>query len=150
MGHFAGETPPTSSHGLAARALKRPSSVIWLGHICVTTTRFEAALGFYSGTLGLSLRTVERHPLYFDRLRAILTDAEGQDIVEIVEASEGAKSETDDPVVNQIGFRLPHRMWRALRSRLQSTDVPYEQTGGVLSLRDPDGIRLRVEPLGAC
>lgn len=150
MGHFAGETPPTSSHGLAERALRNPSSVIWLGHVCVTTTRFEKALGFYSGTLGLSLRTVERHPLYFDRLRAMLTDAEGRDVVEIVEASDGTKSETDDPVVNQLGFRLPRRTWRALRSRLQTTGVPYEQVGDAISLCDPDGIRLRVEPLGAC
>lgn len=150
MGHLAGETPPTSPRGLAERALKRPSSVIWLGHVSVSTTRFEEALGFYSGTLGLALRTVERHPLYFDRLRAVLTDAEGQDVVEIVEAHERAKSETDDPVVSQIGFRLPHRMWRALRSRLQSTGIPYEQASGAISLRDPDGIRLRVEPLGVC
>jgi hypothetical protein len=93
---------------------------------------------------------VERHPLYFDRLRAVLTDAEGQDVVEIVEAAAGTKSETDAPVVNQIGFRLPRRMWRVLRSRLQSTGVPYEQVGDAIALRDPDGIRLRVEPLGAC
>jgi catechol 2,3-dioxygenase-like lactoylglutathione lyase family enzyme len=148
MGHFASNSTPSTSRTLAERALKRPSSVIWLGHVCVTTTRFEDALGFYAGTLGLSMRTVERHPIYFDRLRAVLTDAEGQDVVEIVEASEGAKSETDDPVVNQIGFRLPHRTWRALRSRLQSTGVPYEQTAGVLALHDPDGIRLRIEPIG--
>jgi catechol 2,3-dioxygenase-like lactoylglutathione lyase family enzyme len=150
MGYFAGEPSLPSSRDLAERAIKRPSSVIWLGHVCVTTTRFEEALGFYSGTLGLSLRTVERHPLHFDRLRAVLIDAEGRDVMELVEASEEAKPETDDPVVNQLGFRLPRRSWQALRARLETSNVPYEQTHGALALRDPDGIRLRIEPLGRC
>lgn len=150
MAHFAGESSPSSPHRLVERALKRPSSVIWLGHVCVTTTRFEEALGFYSGTLGLSLRTVERHPLHFDRLRAVLIDAEGRDVIELVEASDGAKPETDDPVVNQLGFRLPRRSWQALRARLETADVPYEHANGALALRDPDGIRLCVEPLGTC
>ncbi len=150
MAHFAAERSPSTPHRVLERALRNPSSTIWLGHVCVTTTRFEEALGFYSGMLGLSLRTVERHPLYFDRLRAVLIDAEGQDVIEIVEAHDAMKPETNDPVVNRIGFRLPLRSWQALRSRLDAHDVPYEQADGSLSLSDPDGILLRIEPLGMC
>jgi catechol 2,3-dioxygenase-like lactoylglutathione lyase family enzyme len=148
MGYFAGESSSSSTRCLAERALKKPSSVIWLGHVCLTTTRFEDALGFYSCTLGLSLRTVERHPLHFDRLRAVLIDAEGRDAVELVEAHAETTQERENPVVNQLCFRLPRRSWQALRARLETSDVPYEKANGVLSLRDPDGVRLRVEPLG--
>jgi catechol-2,3-dioxygenase len=148
MGHFAGDSPLTSPRDLAERALRKPSSVIWLGGVCVTTTRFEEALGFYSGTLGLSLRTVGHHPRHPDRLRAVLIDAEGRDVMELVEAPREAEPSSERPIVDGLGFRLPRRSWQALRARLETADVPYEQAHGALSLRDPDGIGLRVEPLG--
>lgn len=149
MAHLATETSPDTPRRILERALKNPSSTIWLGHVCVTTARFEEALGFYSGLLGLSLRTVERHPLHFDRLRAVLIDAEGQDVIELVEHPP-TSGIVPQPGLNQLGFRLPRRSWLALRSRLDAHDVPYDLTADALSLDDPDGIRLRVEPLGAC
>ena len=149
MAHLATEPSPATPQRVLERALKNPSSTIWLGHVCVTTGRFEEALGFYSGLLGLSLRTVERHPLHFDRLRAVLIDAEGQDVIELVEAPE-VSGTVPQSGVNRLGFRLPRRSWQALRSRLDAHDVPYDLADGSLSLDDPNGIRLRVEPLGAC
>lgn len=138
---------PTTSRDILDRALKKPSSTIWLGHVCVTTTRFEEALAFYVGTLGLSMRTVERHPLHFDRLRAVMIDAEGRDVLELVEA---ARDEPDPATsVHQLGFRLPRRSWQVLRARLAAQEVPYDEVDGHLVLRDCDGVVLKVEALHA-
>ncbi len=143
MGHFATDTP-TTSRSILERALKNPSSTIWLGHVCVTTTRFEEALGFYAGTLGLSMRTVERHPVHFDRLRAVMIDAEGRDVLELVEAADGVEHAAS---VHQLGFRLPRRSWHVLRSRLDTQGYPYKEIDGHLLLNDCDGVELRVESL---
>lgn len=143
MGYVANDAP-TSSRSILERALKNPSSTIWLGHVCVTTTRFEEALGFYAGTLGLSMRTVERHPVHFDRLRAVLIDAEGRDVLELVESGE---AQTSTASVHQLGFRLPRRSWHVLRARLEAQGHAYEEIDGHLVLRDCDGVELRVEAL---
>lgn len=142
MGHVPTTSSLTSPESVLARALKNPSSTVWLGPIRVITPRFEDALGFYSGTLGLSLRTVERHPIYFDRLRAVLIDAEGHDMIELVETP-GAATRTNESV-NQLSFRLPKRSWHALRARLNTQSVGYTQRDETLILHDPDGLRLKV------
>ena len=147
MGSFATDTrPPTSPRRIVERALKKPSSTIWLGPVSIPTSRFEDALAFYVGSLGLTLRTVEPHPRFPDRLRAVLLDAEGQDALELFETP----SDTATPAYHQLGFRLPLRSWQVLRARLDAQDVPYEILGDVLHLEDRDGIALRVEPLGSC
>ena len=137
----------TTPQQLAERALRRPSSAIWLNHVCVATADFDAALNFYVGTLGLSLRTVETHPVNGTRLRAILTDAEDRDILELLEAAAPA-----EPVANvgQLGFSLPRRSWLLLRARLDAQDVTYRLADDCLFLEDTDGIQLRVQPLGDC
>ena len=145
MGRLATDNSPTSSRSILERALKTPSSTIWLGHVCVTTTRFEEALGFYAGTLGLSMRTVERHPVHFDRLRAVMIDAEGRDVLELVEADGDEAEPTAN--VHQLGFRLPRRSWHVLRARLDARKHPYEEADDLLILHDCDGIELRVEAL---
>ena len=143
MGHVATDTP-TSSRSILERALKNPSSTIWLGHICVTTSRFEEALGFYTGTLGLSMRTVERHPVHFDRLRAVMIDAEGRDVLELVEARDASERAAS---VSRLGFRLPRRSWHVLRARLDTQNYAYQEIDGHLVFQDCDGIELRVESL---
>ena len=145
MGHVINDAP-TSSRSILERAIKKPSSTIWLGHVCVTTPRFEDALGFYAGTLGLSMRTVERHPVHFDRLRAVMIDAEGRDVLELVEADGESEQATS---VSQLGFRLPRRSWHVLRARLDAQNVSYAESHGVLAFQDCDGIELRVEALHA-
>lgn len=141
MGHVPASSL-TSPQSVLDRAIKKPSSTVWLGSIRVVTPRFEDALSFYSGTLGLSLRTVERHPLHFDRLRAVLIDAEGHDMIELVETP-GASGQADSSV-NQLSFRLPKRSWHALRARLNTQDVGYTERHDTLILHDPDGLRLKV------
>ncbi len=142
MGHFPSSSLPTSPQSVLERAIKNPSSTVWLGPVRVVTPRFEDALGFYSGTLGLGLRTVERHPLHADRLRAVLIDAEGHDMIELVETP-GETTRTNESV-NQLSFRLPKRSWHALRARLHTQAVGYTERHDTLILHDPDGLRLKV------
>lgn len=137
----------TSHEYLAERALRRPSSTIWLNHVCVSTTQFEKALGFYVSTLGLSLRTVELDPTQPSRMHAILVDAEDRDVLELVEADGGTQTPTN---VSQLGFCLPRRSWQLLRARLDTHEHPYRVSGDSLVFQDTDGIVLRVQPLGEC
>ena len=132
---------------LAERALRRPSSTIWLNHVCVSTTQFEKALDFYVSTLGLSLRTVELDPTDPSRLHAILVDAEDHDVLELVEADASIEAPTN---VSQLGFCLPRRSWQLLRARLDTHEHPYRVSGDSLLFEDTDGIVLRVQPLGEC
>ena len=132
---------------LAERALRRPSSTIWLNHVCVSTTQFDEALNFYVATLGLSLRTVELDPTEPSRLHAVLVDAEDRDVLELVESDPAVETPTN---VSQLGFALPRRSWQLLRARLDTQEHPYRLTGGSLLFEDTDGIVLRVQPLGEC
>lgn len=132
---------------LAERALRRPSSTIWLNHVCVSTTQFEKALDFYVSTLGLSLRTVKLDPTDPSRLHAILVDAEDRDVLELVEADASIEAPTN---VSQLGFSLPRRSWQLLRARLDTHEHPYRVSGDSLLFEDTDGIVLRVQPLGEC
>ena len=129
---------------LAERALRRPSSTIWLHRVRVATRRFDEALQFYVGTLGLALRTVELDPAHPTRFRAVLVDAEARDALELVEAAPG---EGGAPVMSELGFCLPRRAWHALRVRLDTQGYPYALAGNALQLKDADGRVLWVEPL---
>ncbi len=130
---------------LAERALRRPSSTIWLNHVRVSTTQFEKALDFYVSTLGLSLRAVELDPTEPSRLHAILVDAEDRDVLELVESDRAVDVPTN---VSQLGFSLPLRSWQLLRARLDAHDHPYRKSGDSLLFEDADGMVLRVQPLG--
>lgn len=132
---------------LAERALRRPSSTIWLNHVRVCTTQFEKALDFYVSTLGLSLRTVELDPTKPSRLHAILVDAEDRDVLELVESDTTIEAPTN---ISQLGFSLPRRSWQLLRARLDTQEHSYRLSGGSLLFEDTDGIVLRVQPLGDC
>ena len=136
-----------TSEQLAERAFRRPSSTIWLNHVCVSSPRFDEALRFYVSTLGLTLRTVEIDPTEPSRLRALLVDAEDRDILEIQEHQDDEREVAN---VSQLGFSLPRRSWLLLRARLDAQSVPYRLTGDCLLVEDVDGILLRVAPLGEC
>src|SRR5688500_17927726 len=129
---------------LAERAFRRPSSTIWLHRVRVATQRFDEALQFYVGTLGLTLRTVELDPARPAHLRALLTDAEARDVLELVEVDADGYTETR---LSELAFCLPRRTWQALRVRLETQGYTYALSGGALSFADADGLPLRVEAL---
>jgi len=143
--------PPPSYSGrpatpaLAERAIRRPSSTIWLHRIRVVSRCFDDALQFYAGTLGLTLRNVDMDPVRPAHLRAILTDAEGRDVIELVEGDDAGVA---DPRLGELTFCLPWRSWQALRARLETQGHAYTATAGALCLMDADGLPLRVEALG--
>ncbi|HLT48418.1 MAG TPA: hypothetical protein VK002_14385 [Rubricoccaceae bacterium] len=137
---------PATAQQLAERVLRRPSSALWLNHVSVVTRRFDAALTFYVTTLGLSLRAVELDPACPTRLRAVLVDAEDRDVLELVQADDGAEG----PNVGRLAFSLPRRAWLLLRARLDAQGYPYRLTTDCLLIEDADGILLRVTPLGEC
>ena len=98
--------PPTHE-ALAERALRNPASTVWLDHVCVLTAHFERSVAFYVGVLGLTLRTIEAHPLFPTRLRALLIDAEGRDIIELLESEtqEGCeRRRASRQIIGQVGF----------------------------------------------
>ena len=148
MGPIRPSLPLTAPDRSPERALRTPSSTVWLGHVCVATPRFEEALAFYVGTVGLAVRTIETHPLYPSQLRALLVDAEGRDVLELLEA-EGAAEEAPAMNVSQLSFRLPRRVWFLLRVRLNVQEIDYTQHGDCLYVRDADGILLRIESMEA-
>lgn len=119
---------------------------IRLDHASIVTTSFEPAIGFYVDLLGLRLRTVEQDPIREGRRRAMLTDAEGSDVLELMEMPELAH-----PVIpgrggiHHLGFRLPQRDWHSLRTRLDAAGYPYQEIEGRLFVRDADGLILEVE-----
>jgi hypothetical protein len=130
---------------LAERAIRRPSSTIWLHRVRVVTRRFDDALGFYVGTLGLTLRAVDLDPARPAYVRAILIDAEGRDVIELVEADEAGVA---DSRLGELTFCLPRRSWQALRARLETQGSTYQLAGSALLFSDADGLPLRVEALG--
>lgn len=130
---------------LAERALRRPSSTIWLHRVRVGTRSFDEALQFYVGTLGLTLRAVELDPADQTRFRAVLTDAEARDVLELVESPGTEPGLTSG--VGALAFALPRRAWQALRVRLATQEHPFAIVGDSLSFTDPDGLTLYVEAL---
>ena len=126
----------------AERTLRKPSTAVWLQSVRVRTNRFDEALAFYGSLLGLSLRAVRVHPVS-TQLSAQMTDAEGNDVLELVEM-------TGEQVASghELAFGMPRRTWHLLRARLDTQKWPYETSGDCLYLADADGTALRIESLG--
>lgn len=121
--------------------------MIRLDHASIMTAALDEAIDFYVDVLGLTLRVVEDDPIREDRRRAMLTDTDGQDILEIMEVTE-----MEHPTVpgrggiHHLGFALPSNAWHALRSRLDAEAYPYQEQENRLFVRDADGLVLEIEP----
>ena len=124
----------------AERALRKPSSAIWLRSVCVRTERFDDALAFYVSALGLTLGGLDVHPMTAQP-RARLLDAEGNQVFELVESDDAPRG------VHELAFGMPRRTITLLRARLDLQDIAYTSFAGGLMLRDVDGTLLRIESL---
>jgi len=121
---------------------------VWLTHAAVMSSSLDDSVEFYRGILGLQLRTVGDDPIRKGRRRAVMTDSEGRDIVEIIEMAEMAHpSIPGRGGIHHIGFTLPVREWHSLRSRMDANAYPYHEIGRRLFVRDSDGLILEIEPL---
>jgi glyoxylase I family protein len=110
------------------------------------TTDLDAAVDFYVDLIGLSLRTVEDDPVRDGRQRAMLTDAQDRDVIELIEMEEMKHpSVPGRGGIHHLGFSLPPREWHSLRSRLDAADHAYEEVKGRLFARDADGLVLEIE-----
>lgn len=122
---------------------------IRLDHAAIMTTDLERAAGFYTGLLGLRLHRVEDDPIRRGRRRAMLTDAGGREVLEILEMTEMAHPTIPGRGgLHHLGFRLPTRRWHALRARLDADGYPYQEVQGCLFVRDADGLVLELEQDG--
>ena len=120
--------------------------MIRLSHAAVMTTRLDEAVMFYRDVLGLSLRRREEDPIRKGRMRAMLTDAQGTDVLEIIEMTEMSHpSIPGKGGIHHIGFTLPVREWHGLRSRLDAKGYVYQEIDGRLFVRDADGLVLEIE-----
>jgi len=122
------------------------SGDVRLDHASVMTTDLEAAVDFYVDLIGLSLRTVEDDPIRDGRKRAMLTDAQDRDVIELIEMEEMQHpSVPGRGGIHHLGFSLSPREWHSLRSRLDAANHPYEEVKGRLFARDADGLVLEIE-----
>lgn len=130
-----------SAYRQAERALRKPSSAIWLRSVCVRTTRFDEALDFYVTALGLTLGGLGVHPLTAQP-RAQMLDAEGHQVFELVESDDDSARG-----VHELAFGMPRRTVTLLRARLDLQGIEYTETPAAIYLRDVDGTLLRIEAL---
>ncbi len=131
------EDPATAS-GTASR--------LRLTHAAIMTARLDDSMAFYRDVLGLKLRVIEDDPIRKGRRRALLMDAEGRDLVEIIEMTEMAHpSIPGRGGIHHIGFTLPARDWHSLRSRMDARGYAYQEIDGRLFVRDADGLILEIE-----
>ncbi|MES3629342.1 MAG: VOC family protein [Longimonas sp.] len=120
--------------------------MIRLDHASIMTSDLNEAVDFYVDVLGLTLRVVEDDPIREGRRRAMLTDDEERDILEIMEVTD-----MEHPTVpgrggiHHLGFALPTDAWHALRSRLDAESYPYQEMQDCLFIRDADGLVLEIE-----
>ena len=122
------------------------SGDVRLDHASVMTTDLEAAIDFYVDLIGLTLRTVEDDPIRDGRQRAMLTDAQDRDVIELIEMEEMQHpSVPGRGGIHHLGFSLSPREWHSLRSRFDAADHPYEEVKGRLFARDADGLVLEIE-----
>lgn len=124
----------------AERALRRPSSAVWLCGVRIRTRHFDEALAFYVSALGLTLGSVEVHPTRA-QASARLLDAEGSAVLELVD------DEVAPAGAHEVSFAMPRRTVTLLRARLGGLGVACDERGGTLVFRDPDGGRIRVQSL---
>jgi glyoxylase I family protein len=110
------------------------------------TTDLQRAIGFYADILGLSVHRIEDDPIRKGRRRALLSDANGHDVLELIEMPELAHPTIPGRGgLHHLGFRLPKRDWHALRARLDADGVSYQEINACLFLRDTDGLVLELE-----
>ncbi len=122
------------------------SSTVRLDHASIMTTDLDRAVAFYTDVLGLALHVVEEDPIRKGRRRAILSDAGGTDVLELIEMPELAHPTIPGRGgIHHLGFRLPPHAWHTLRSRLDAEGTPYQETNDCLFLRDADGLVLELE-----
>ncbi len=137
-------TRPTSGTTGAENAMN--NRTIRLTHAALVTSCLTDAIDFYVDVLGLTLRVKEEDPIRKGRMRAMLMDAAGIDVIEIIEITE--MSHTSIPgrgAIHHIGFSLPERDWHSLRSRLDALGYPYQEVQRRLFIRDADHVVLEVE-----
>lgn len=126
--------------------METTTSSIWLTHAAIMTTRLDASISFYRDILGLTLRVVEDDPIRKGRRRAMMTDSDGRDVVEIIEMTDMTHpSIPGRGGIHHIGFTLPPREWHSLRSRMNAKAYEYQEIEGRLFIRDADGLILEVE-----
>ena len=119
---------------------------VQLDHASIMTTDLDEAISFYVDLVGLSLRTVEDDPVREGRRRALLTDAQDRDVIELIEMEEMKHpSVPGRGGIHHLGFSLSPREWHSLRSRLDVVDHPYEEVKGRLFARDADGLVLEIQ-----
>lgn len=117
-----------------------------LDHASIITPDLERAATFYTDLLGLHLRVVEADPNRPQRRRAMLTDASGRDVLELIESTDLAHPAIPGRGgLHHLGFRLDGASWRALRARLDEDGASYRETRGCLFVRDHDGLVLEIE-----
>ncbi|MEM1126703.1 MAG: VOC family protein [Bacteroidota bacterium] len=117
-----------------------------LDHASIMTASLQDAIHFYVDVLGLTLRCVEEDPLRQGHQRALLTDADGCDVLEIIEMTELAHPTVPGRGgLHHLGFRLAERDWYSLRTRLDAQAYPYHEVDGRLFVRDADGLVLELE-----
>ena len=129
-----------------ADANKKSAAPIQLTHAALVTSTLDNAIHFYVDVLGLKLRAKEEDPLRPGRMRAMLTDIEGQDIIELIEFPEMPHASVPGRgAIHHVGFCLPQRDWHALRSRLDAAGYPYQEIENRLFIRDADSVVLEIE-----
>jgi glyoxylase I family protein len=79
-----------SSQPVSTTRKPRASAAIQLTHAAIMTVHLEQALHFYVHILGLSVRVREEDPIRKGRMRAMLVDMDGRDVMEIIEMPEMA------------------------------------------------------------
>lgn len=122
------------------------ASPIRLTHAALVTTTLDESIQFYVDILGLNLRTREEDPLRPGRMRAMLTDTNGHDIIELIEFPEMPHTSVPGRgALHHVGFCLPRRSWQALRSRLDAVGHPYQEIENRLFIRDADSVVLEIE-----
>ena len=126
------------------------TSPIRLTHAALVTTTLDASIQFYVTILGLALRIREEDPLRPGRMRAMLMDSDGHDVIELIEFPEMPHSSVPGRgALHHVGFSLPKRNWQALRSRLDAQGYPYQEIENRLFIRDADSVVLEIEIGGA-
>lgn len=140
---------PLASHCMAEHTLLKPSNAVWLRSLRLRTCHFEETLEFYVTLIGLTLREVTVHPTTC-AMTAHLVGAEGEAVIQLVEATPDSPGFARRRAAgHELGIAMPRRTWQLLRARLERRSLTYTDCADALCFSDPDGTRLRVEPVSA-
>ena len=122
------------------------TSPIRLTHAALVTKTLQESIKFYVEVLCLKLRTKEEDPLRPGRMRAMLMDSAGNDVIELIEFPEMPHASVPGRgALHHVGFCLPRRSWQELRSRLDALGHPYQEVDDRLFIRDSDSVVLEIE-----